>query len=590
MSYLKALGLAKEPFSNSPSPDFFYASAAHARCLVKLEISLRLRRGLSIVLGDVGTGKTTMCRRLVRILSKDRLFALHILLDPYFPDTHTFLLVLHQMIVGREAPPGLDDWHLKERIKTALLKTGVEDKAIVVLVVDEGQKITDECLELLREFLNYETNDCKLLQIIVFAQSEFANMVDRFPNVADRINELRRIGPLSLKETKALIRHRLERAKLGEKAPELFTPGGYKALHKATGGYPRKLMKLSHKVLLTMLKTNSKKASASFVHSCVLKGGGAKGGFRWAWAAVLPLVALLVGAGLSLNLGHDIFGGSGQPAVSSNSATEADNVLASAGDVIPEVDITLSDEIDAQVEEPRESEEDSTRTVDYAPETAVKEMRAGLTMDQETAVSAAFVAANRARISGFAKRSLLAAVKSTKQPFPHLLGSVTLGPGDSLVELVSLVYGEYRERYLDLVIDANPQLERMDAPVDSARVVFPVILSSGTSDLAPRYWLHVARYQTLDQALERIKSQGESDLPVYLTPYMSPSQGLVFSLVAEEVFLDEASAREAVMRLSPETRERAVIMRGWENGVVIFASTSPWNEHRDLYKKTAAQR
>jgi len=71
MDYYKLIGLKKEPFSNSPDPDFFYNSGLHQKCLQKLEIAIRLKRGLNLVTGDVGAGKTTICRELLRKLSID---------------------------------------------------------------------------------------------------------------------------------------------------------------------------------------------------------------------------------------------------------------------------------------------------------------------------------------------------------------------------------------------------------------------------------------------------------------------------------------------------------------------------------------
>ncbi|MGD8724773.1 MAG: type II secretory pathway protein, partial [Desulfobacterales bacterium] len=70
MDYFNILNLKQEPFSNSPDPDFFFHSREHRECLQKLELSLLLRRGLNVIIGDVGTGKTTLCRQLIRNFAK----------------------------------------------------------------------------------------------------------------------------------------------------------------------------------------------------------------------------------------------------------------------------------------------------------------------------------------------------------------------------------------------------------------------------------------------------------------------------------------------------------------------------------------
>ena len=84
MSYYKILGLEKEPFSTSPDPNFFFRSEEHKAALCRLQVTIKLRRGLSVILGDVGTGKTTLSRKLARELSNDDQVTFHMILNPYF--------------------------------------------------------------------------------------------------------------------------------------------------------------------------------------------------------------------------------------------------------------------------------------------------------------------------------------------------------------------------------------------------------------------------------------------------------------------------------------------------------------------------
>ncbi|MGA9478193.1 MAG: hypothetical protein WBV21_10450, partial [Desulfobacterales bacterium] len=81
MEYFSIVNLEREPFSNSPDPEFFYGSHQHLECLQKLELALRLRRGLNVIIGDVGTGKTTLCRQLIRRFAKSKEFETHLVLD-----------------------------------------------------------------------------------------------------------------------------------------------------------------------------------------------------------------------------------------------------------------------------------------------------------------------------------------------------------------------------------------------------------------------------------------------------------------------------------------------------------------------------
>ncbi|MCK5204453.1 MAG: AAA family ATPase, partial [Desulfobacterales bacterium] len=175
MDYFSILNLKQEPFSNSPDPDFFFHSREHQECLQKLELSLLLRRGLNVIIGDVGTGKTTLCRQLIRRFAKRDEITTHLILDPLFVDAHELLTAVGRMLMGPKAKLASNEWQIKEQIKQFLFKRGVKQDKTTVLIIDEGQKIPVFCLEILREFLNYETNEFKLLQIIIFAQKEFEN-------------------------------------------------------------------------------------------------------------------------------------------------------------------------------------------------------------------------------------------------------------------------------------------------------------------------------------------------------------------------------------------------------------------------------
>ncbi|MBU4287620.1 MAG: ATP-binding protein, partial [Proteobacteria bacterium] len=173
MDYLKIVHLSKEPFSNSPDPEFFFQSSQHVACLQKLELSIRLRRGLNVVIGDIGTGKTTLCRQIIRRFAQQDETETHLILDPKFSNQSEFLNTIAEMFGLEKAEKDSDEWQIKERIKNYLFQKGVDDEKKTILIIDEGQKIPVFCLEILREFLNYETNEYKLLQIVIFAQREF---------------------------------------------------------------------------------------------------------------------------------------------------------------------------------------------------------------------------------------------------------------------------------------------------------------------------------------------------------------------------------------------------------------------------------
>jgi general secretion pathway protein A len=246
MSYYATLGLHREPFSTSPDPAFFFRSSSHAQALARLEIAIRLRRGLSLILGDVGTGKTTLARTLLANFPQEDGFSFHMILDPSFESEYQFLTHLSRMFGVRVASKSTLD--CREAIEHHLFQSGVTDGKTTVLLIDEGQKLSLDMLENLRVLLNYETNEYKLLQVVIFAQMELLGRIRRIRNFMDRVALRYIINPLSEDETAEMIRFRLLSAGL-RPGQQLFTPGAITAIHQHTQGYPRKISLVCHNAL-----------------------------------------------------------------------------------------------------------------------------------------------------------------------------------------------------------------------------------------------------------------------------------------------------------------------------------------------------
>lgn len=246
MSYYKVLGLEREPFSTSPDPEFFYHSNSHETALKRLEIAIRLRRGLSLILGDVGTGKTTLSRTLLQAFKDQDDFVFHMILDPGYKSEFQFLLSLVRMF--GISPVFKSTLDFKESLERYLFQKGVEENKTIVLVIDEGQKITTENLEVLRLLLNYETNEYKLLQLIIMAQVDLLPRIKRIRNFMDRIALKYTINPLDENETKELISFRLKQAGTNQHN-SLFTDEAVQLVYRHTQGYPRRIAMLCHDAL-----------------------------------------------------------------------------------------------------------------------------------------------------------------------------------------------------------------------------------------------------------------------------------------------------------------------------------------------------
>jgi len=251
MSYYKILGLDKEPFSTSPDPKFFYESVEHKSALYRLRVAIELRRGLSVILGDVGTGKTTLSRRLSQLFATDPSLIVTMILNPVYESELQFLSDLAERFHIKLTPHPYSDNTVIEYLKAIekfLFDNGVEENKTIVILIDESQKLNPQCLEVLRSLLNYETNEYKILQVILMGQMELLPRVSAIKNLWDRISLKYVINPLEENEVREMINFRLAEAGYVSKYP-VFTDNSIRAIFNYTQGYPRKIAMLCHDAL-----------------------------------------------------------------------------------------------------------------------------------------------------------------------------------------------------------------------------------------------------------------------------------------------------------------------------------------------------
>ena len=270
MSYYKILGLDREPFSTSPDPAFFYESQEHHAALMRLMIEIRLKRGLSIILGDVGTGKTTLSRKLFHMLKEREDIIFHMILDPGYDSEELFLdSVMRTFKIELETnyPSILDR---KEAIKQYLFKKGVEENKTVVLLIDEAQKLNTIALEVLRVLLNYETNEYKLLQLVLLGQLELMIQLRQMKNLCDRISLKYVLNPLGEPDVKELISFRLKAAGYGSNAP-FFTKDAITEIYRHTQGYPRRIAMICHNALKALVMDNKTVVDGSLIRDLIAR-------------------------------------------------------------------------------------------------------------------------------------------------------------------------------------------------------------------------------------------------------------------------------------------------------------------------------
>ncbi len=263
MSYYRVLGLEREPFSTSPDPDFLYRSPSHKAALHRLEIAIRLRRGLSLLLGDVGTGKTTLARTLIQAFRNEPQFVFHIILDPHYKSRSHFEAELCRSFGVETRGEGCT-----AALENHLFQKGVIENKVVVLIIDEAQKLSLSGIEVLRTLLNYETNEFKLLQLVIMGQLEFLAKGGRTRNFMDRVAFRYLLNPLDEDETRSMIDYRLFQAGC-QSGQELFTAGAIREIYNYTKGYPRRITFFCHQVLENMIMRECRVADGELIKELI---------------------------------------------------------------------------------------------------------------------------------------------------------------------------------------------------------------------------------------------------------------------------------------------------------------------------------
>lgn len=512
MDYFRILNLSKEPFSNSPDPHFFFHSKKHLECMQKIEISLRLRRGLSVIIGDVGTGKTTLCRHLISKFAKDEKIESHLILDPHFSSPSEFLYAMGQMFGEHEPEDEISDWQLRESIKKYLLRRCVDEEKTVVLIIDEGQKIPGFCLEILREFLNYEANEYKLLQIIIFAQEEFEQTLKKYRNFTDRIDLFHILGPLSFSETRSMIRFRLESASEGRGA-SLFSFLALLSIYRASKGYPRRIINLCHQIILSLIIQNRSKAGWPTTESCVKRLFPEQSRQRTRLGVLTCLL-----------LGVILFG----------------LVTGSLTNMIS-----------------REKEPPSSYVF-----TGEKKGMPPVIKNAATPTNA--------------KEIILVAhtktVKSHDKKIPDLLGQITVKRGETVWGMIKKTYGTFTIKYLRYVSEENPQIENIDLIEPGQVVRFPAIPMKISPSQLKFWWVQVTQKERLKNAFQFLRDHANDALPFHIIPCWNSREGIRFIIVYKGYFPDEISARNSINELPPTLVSGAKILTEWGLDTVFFAN------------------
>ena len=242
--YTAFYGLREKPFVLSPDPRFLYLAASHREALAHLLYGIEQGEGFISVTGEVGTGKTTLCRTLIERLDGD--LELAFLFNP----SRSALELLQSICAEFGLPAeGLARRSLMQQLNTFLVEQK-ESGRRVLLIIDEAQTLSENTLEQVRLLSNLETSRDKLIQILLLGQPELDRKLDErgLRQLRQRISVRWKLDPLGSQETRAYVRHRLAVA-AGE-PKELFSDAALREIHRRTGGIPRLVNQLCDRALL----------------------------------------------------------------------------------------------------------------------------------------------------------------------------------------------------------------------------------------------------------------------------------------------------------------------------------------------------
>jgi general secretion pathway protein A len=249
--YESYYGFAEKPFSLTPDPKYLYRSESHANAFELLQYAIDRREGFVVITGDIGTGKTTLCRALLDQTDPRTFTAL--LLNPFLSEEDLLKAILQDLGVLSRGEERIGRQPTKQELVNTLydfLLSLVPLGARAVLIIDEAQNLPLPILEQIRILSNLETDKEKLLQIILVGQLNLLPLLrsEELRQLDQRVSIRYQLKPLSEEETGAYISHRLAIAR-GTKGV-VFTPAALALVFRYSGGIPRLINMLCDRALL----------------------------------------------------------------------------------------------------------------------------------------------------------------------------------------------------------------------------------------------------------------------------------------------------------------------------------------------------
>jgi len=289
--------LREMPFGITPDTSFAYACNTHQEALNTLLVAVKNGEGFIKITGEVGTGKTLLCRRFLATIDQNHVSAY--IPNPYLAPRTLFFALAEELRVT--LPRDADQHLLLKEFTRGLLNFARQGKT-VVLCLDEAQAMPVETLEALRLLTNLETEKRKLLQVILFGQPELDRNLagESVRQLRQRITFSYRLRALGREEVDEYIAHRLRVAGYKDHHHRLFTRTATRLVHRASGGVPRLINIIAHKAMLVAYGEGVQEVSAPHVRLAAADTPTAQQRRPWWWFAFATLMLSAGSLGLIL--------------------------------------------------------------------------------------------------------------------------------------------------------------------------------------------------------------------------------------------------------------------------------------------------
>ena len=296
LQYEEFYGFAQSPFTLAPDPRFLYPSPTHEEAIRLLLQTIRRREGVAVLSGDIGTGKTTVCRTVLKQLDM-KLFT-SLVLNPFLSAEELLREILLDFgVVSREAVrSGKVVAASRQELVSTLhefLTSLVPIGASGVLIIDEAQHLSPQVLEEIRILSNLETNQTKLLQIVLVGQLNLLDVLQRpEQRQLDQRVALRTVlAPLGRLELEAYVMHRMSIA--GELSQVAFEAAALDLIHRSSGGVPRLINLICDRALMAGAQADSRVITGAMINTAVISLGlqPARRPSRFSWPGLPELLS-----------------------------------------------------------------------------------------------------------------------------------------------------------------------------------------------------------------------------------------------------------------------------------------------------------